>query len=93
MRPDHFPRVLEYTQQYKMCEVHLSLTDSSYLATQPLDDRIFSQDADTAVPKNIHHALVGEWGPAIDRENAGFQQNKCFEPVRLPPGARTLPGI
>jgi hypothetical protein len=59
MRPSQFPLVLQYTQQHNMCKVHLSLTDSSYLATQPLDDRIFSQpeDADTGVLKNIIQAL------------------------------------
>ncbi len=41
MLPSQFPRVLKYTQEHNLCEVHLSLADSSYLAAQPLDDRIF----------------------------------------------------
>ena len=76
MLPSQFPRVLKYTQEHNLCEVHLSLADSSYLAAQPLDDRIFPQEANTAVPKSIAQALspafVAERGQAIDREHAGF---------------------
>ena len=56
------------------------------------------KSSSTRVPKNVTEALspsfVDEWGPAIDRENAGFQKYNCFQPVpSLPPGARTLPGL
>jgi hypothetical protein len=36
-------------------------------------------------------AFVEEYGPAIDKENAGFTTHECFAAVPLPPGARCLP--
>jgi hypothetical protein len=32
-------------------------------------------------------------GPAIDKENKGFQHHHCFSTVPLPSGVRTLPGL
>ena len=68
-------------------------------ATMPAD--VFPQEVKsrtTRVPKNVNEALspsfVDEWGPAIDRENAGFQKYKCFQPVpSFQHGTCTLPGL
>ena len=38
-------------------------------------------------------AFVDEWGPAIDRENAGFVKHSCFATMALPKNAKVLPGI
>ena len=38
-------------------------------------------------------SFVDEWGPAIDNENAGFAEYKCFHPMPLPAQAKILPGI
>ena len=58
---------------------------------------MFAQEvsSDRPVPKNLSAALspqfVSEFGPAMDKENAGFVTHECFEAVRLPAGTRVLP--
>ena len=101
LSPSSLPRVLYYTHTHNMSAVHLSLVDSYQLYNATMPTGVFPQEvksSSTRVPKNVTEALspsfVDEWGPAIDRENAGFQKYNCFQPVpSLPPGARTLPGL
>ena len=45
------------------------------------------------VQQAVSPSFVDEWGPAIDRENAGFLKHSCFAPVCLPPGHSKLPGL
>jgi len=96
MPPSLFPAVLKYTMKRNFSEVHLSLADSALLVQQPLTDAACVAGHES-IPKSITQALspsfVADWGPAIDRENNGFRQHDCFEAVKLPPGARTRPGI
>ena len=103
LSPSTLPRVLYYTHTHNMPAVHLSLADSVELYNASMPDNVFPQEVPSRtsrVPKNVTEALspafVDEWGPAIDRENAGFQKYNCFQPVpssSLPPGQRTLPGL
>jgi hypothetical protein len=58
---------------------------------------VFAQEVSSTspVPENLSVALspqiVGEFGPAMDKENADFVTHECFVAVRLPVGARVLP--
>ena len=83
--------------EQNLSEVHLSLAESAHLVHQPLTDLPFVAGHADSVPKSVVQALspsfVADWGPAIDRENAGFLHHACFEAVTLPPVARTLPGL
>ena len=88
--------------KHNLSEPYLSLNDSHSLYSAALPNQIFAQEAKVRapdIPRNVKDALspkfVDEWGPAIDRENAGFVKHKCFEPFPSIPiaGARTLPGI
>ena len=49
---------------------------------------------DHPIPQNLTDALspqfLAEYGPAIDKENAGLVMHKCFEAVPLLVGARCL---
>ncbi len=65
-----------------------------------LPKAIFPQDVpapNQCISKNIPQALspeyVDEWGPAIDKENKGFQHHNCFAAVLLPSGTHPLPGL
>ena len=100
LSPSSLPKVLYYTHTRNLCAVHLALVDSYELYTASLPADVFAQEVqvpDTRIPKSVQQALspsfLDEWGPAIDRENAGFLKHSCFAPVQLPPGQRTLPGL
>ena len=90
--------VLTFTHTNNLAAAHLSFVDSYSLHTATLPVDVFAQEVsvDNTVPQNLAAALsqqfIGEFGPAIDKENGGFQKHNCFKPVTLPPGARTLPG-
>jgi hypothetical protein len=100
LSPASLPKVLYYTHTRNLCSVHLALADSYQLYTATLPEAIFPQEVpapNQRIPKNIQQALspeyVDEWGPAIDKENKGFQHHNCFAAVPLPYGARPLPGL
>jgi hypothetical protein len=100
LSPASLPKVLYYTHTNNLSSVHLALADSYQLYTATLPDNVFPQEVPSKshrIPKNIQQALspdfVHEWGPAIDRENQGFQHHNCFTAVPLPSGARPLPGL
>ena len=90
--------VLTFTHTNHLAAAHLSFVDSFALYTATLPADVFAQEVsmDASIPRNLEEALsprfIGEFGPAIDKENGGFQKHNCFKPVTLPPGARTLPG-
>ena len=98
--PSALPKVLYYTHQHNLTETHLSLDDSALLYYAAFPSQVFAQEVhvvDRSIPRNVKEALsqafVDEWGPAMDRENAGFVKHSCFTPVVLPPHAKVLPGI
>ena len=102
LSPSEFNTVLFVLNKHNLSEPYLSLNDSHSLYSAALPNQIFAQEAKVRapdIPRNVKDALspkfVDEWGPAIDRENAGFVKHKCFEPLPSIPiaGARTLPGI
>ena len=83
-----------------LCAVHLALVDPYELHTASLPADFFAQEVQvpyTSIPKTVQQQLslsfVDEWGPAMDRENAGFLKQSCFAPVQLPPGQHTLQGL
>ena len=88
---------LAYTHEHSLSSAHLSLVESYALYDQTLPANVFSQEvaSDVPVPRNLTDALspqfIAEFGPAIDKENAGFVTHECFEAVPLPAGARCLP--
>ncbi len=85
------------THKHNLSSAHLSLVDSYLLYDQSLPTEIFSQEvvSNRSIPWKISDALspefVAEFGPAIEKENAGFTSHECFEAVPLPSGARCLP--
>jgi hypothetical protein len=90
--------VLQFTHSRQLASVHLSLTDSyELLACSRPSDVFLIEDLSGArpCPRSVSDALsprfVNEFGPAMDRENAGFLKHECFQPVSLPAGARLLP--
>jgi hypothetical protein len=100
LSPVSLPKVLYYTHTRNLSSVHLALDDSYQLYTATLPAAVFPQEVPAQhqrIPKNIQQALspefVGEWGPAIDRENQGFRHHNCFAAVPLPSGERPLPGL
>ena len=102
LHPNAFTKVLYVLNKNNISAAYLSLSDSYSLYSAALPTQIFAQEvairADT-IPRNVKEALspkfVEEWGPAIDRENAGFVKYNCFEALPSLPNAsaRTLPGI
>jgi hypothetical protein len=100
LSPSALPKVLFYTHKHNLSETHLSLDDSVSLYYAAFPSQVFAQEVhvtDRSIPRNVKEALspsfVAEWGPAIDRENAGFIKHSCFEPMALPNHAKVLPGI
>jgi hypothetical protein len=100
LSPASLPKVLYYAHNRNLCKVHLALADSYQLYTATFPETVFPQEVPAPnqhIPKNIQQALspafVDEWGPAIDKENKGFQHHDCFAAVPLPSGARPLPGL
>ena len=97
LAPSDYMSALAFTHANNSSSVHLSLVESYNLYDQSMPADVFSQEVSGSrpVPKNLSEALsppfVGEYGPAMDKENAGFVAHKCFEAVPLPAGARVLP--
>jgi hypothetical protein len=100
LSPSSLPKVLYYTHMQGLSAVHLALADSYEYYTATVPAQIFAQEvtvSNSLIPKTVQQALspsfVDEWGPAIDKENAGFQKYDCFAAVPLPSGAHLLPGL
>ena len=97
LAPSQLMSALAYTHEHRLSSAHLSLVESYALYDQTLPANVFSQEvaSDVPVPRNLSDALspqfIAEFGPAIDKENAGFVTHECFEAVPLPAGARCLP--
>ena len=97
LAPSDFMSALVFTHANELSSAHLSLVESYNLMDISMPADVFSQEVPHTrpVPKNLAAALspqfVGEYGPAIDKENAGFKKHECFEVVRLPEGAKCLP--
>ena len=88
--PSDLMATLAYTHEHNLSSAHLSLVDSYSLYDQSLPTEVFSQEVSSTrpIPRNISEALspafVEEYGPAIDKENAGFTTHECFAAVPLP---------
>ena len=97
LAPSDFMAALAFTHEHNLSSAHLSLIDSYTLYDASLPANIFVQEVSGAspVPRNLTEALspafVGEFGPAMDKENEGFRIHECFEVVPLPDGQRCLP--
>ena len=97
LAPSDFMSALAFTHENDLSSAHFSLVESFNLMDIPLPFDVFSQEVLTTrpAPKNLAAALspqfVGEYSPAIDKENAGFMKHECFEVIRLPEGAKCLP--
>ena len=97
LAPSDFMSALVFTHTNELSSAHLSLVESYNLMDIAMPADVFSQEVPhlRPVPKNLAAALspqfVGEYGPAIDNENAGFKTHECLEVVHLQEGSKCVP--